>query len=97
MAVTPERTEQVGPYSKVVCRQPTTKTQEQSAKPGEDQNLLISLDFFQTLLATSKVAIVLPPSGTHCSPQTLRALEHSRSFSEKCSLITSAGARIALQ
>jgi hypothetical protein len=50
---------------------PQETPSEQSAKPGEDQNQLISLDFFQTLLATSKVAIVLPPSGTHCFPQTL--------------------------
>jgi hypothetical protein len=41
---------------------------EQSAKPGEDQNQLISLDFLQTLLATSNVAIVLPPTGAHYFP-----------------------------
>jgi hypothetical protein len=50
---------------------PQETPSEQSAKPGEDQNQLISLGLFQTLLAMSKVAIVLPPSGTHCFPQTL--------------------------
>jgi hypothetical protein len=72
MTLTPERAEQVGPYSKVVEGSPPQKPpKEQSTKPGEDENPLTAVDFFQTLLAMSKVAIVLPPSGTHCSPQDL--------------------------